>query len=137
MPLSIGLYQLLALSFVQDSVHHGHCDGPFAHLFFLLMWNLMCRASNCDDVLWQHVEWRGDALVIYFARSKTDQGGDKAKYPRHIYANPPQPQLCPILSLGIYMASYGVDVVQENRLFPGRNQYDRCVRELDARTHKF
>lgn len=73
-PLSMELYRMLATCFMADAVaDNGHCDGTFGHLFFVLMWNLMCRAANCDDILLQHIEWKGDAMAIYFGRQKTDQ----------------------------------------------------------------
>ncbi|CAM9448315.1 unnamed protein product, partial [Chrysoparadoxa australica] len=52
-----------------------HCDGPFAHLYFVLMWNLMCWSSNVPNVLLQHLEWKEDAAVVYFSQQKMDQTG--------------------------------------------------------------
>ena len=38
----------------------------------------------------------GDALVVDYALAKNDQEGEMT-YPRHIYANPSIPVICPIL----------------------------------------
>ena len=68
-------------------------DTTFGHLFLLLSWNLMCRASNTVRIYYQHIEWRNDALCIYFSHHKGDQSGDRPKDPRHIYANPLAPEV--------------------------------------------
>ncbi|EGZ24889.1 hypothetical protein PHYSODRAFT_374824, partial [Phytophthora sojae] len=56
--------------------------------------------------------------------------------PRHIYANPLRPALCPVLALGVFWATSSFE--GGDRLFPGGNQYERfrkClqrVQESDA-----
>ena len=128
LPLSFNAYRALGEALQSQSVAlNWHCDGPFNHLYFVLMWNLMCRASNCNMIRLEHLEWRNDALVIFFSRQKTDQAGDKSKYPRHVYANPLMPEICPILALGVYWLSFGIE---DGDLFSGRNQYDRFCKGL-------
>ena len=70
------------------------------------------------------MEWSEDALCVYFSHMKNDQTADQPRDPRHVYANPLMPEICPILSLGIYWLCYSFDP-SSNRLFPGANQYDR------------
>ncbi|KAH9135375.1 hypothetical protein AeRB84_019197, partial [Aphanomyces euteiches] len=48
----------------------------------------------------------GDALVIKIGRTKNDQEG-KMAWPRHVYANPFEPTICPILSLGLLVFTLG------------------------------
>lgn len=62
--------------------------------------------------------------------TKSDQGGEResSKDPRHVYANPLQPEICPILSLAMYFATY--PEVRGNVLFPGRVQDDRFSKQL-------
>ena len=52
--------------------------------------------GNGLGVCYEHMEWRGDAMCIYFAHMKNDQLGDRPRDPRHIYANPIIPEVCPI-----------------------------------------
>ncbi|EGZ24652.1 hypothetical protein PHYSODRAFT_406965, partial [Phytophthora sojae] len=62
---------------------------------------------------------------------KNDQSGDRPRDPRHVYANPLQPSICPVLALAIYWATTSFDT--DNRLFPGSDQYDRfrkCLQRL-------
>jgi len=55
----------------------------------------------------------------------------KFQGPRHIYANPIQPKICPILSLGMYWLVFGFDSNPESKhLFPGSNQYERFRKEV-------
>jgi hypothetical protein len=68
--------------------------------FFDNMLNLMCRSSNVSVSALHIWEWEEDALKIYFAHMKNDQGGDQPRDPRHVYANPKMPEICPITALG-------------------------------------
>jgi len=70
------------------------------------------------------MEWREDALCIYFCQMKNDQLGERPRDPRHVYANPLAPEICGILALAIYWACYSF-VDGEVQLFPGVNQYER------------
>jgi len=79
-----------------------------------------------------HLVWIEDALGVYFAHSKTDQGGDRPKDARHCYANPLQPPICVILSLAIYLACCPF-AKESKSLFSGSNQYERyskCLARL-------
>lgn len=102
----------------------------FAHIFMLLCWNLMCRAGNTETIYFSHMEWTSDALAIYFAHMKNDQQGERPKDPRHVYANPLRPEICPILALGIYFMCTPFGEKGE-RIFEGDHQYDRFSEALD------
>ncbi|KAG7365194.1 hypothetical protein IV203_038397 [Nitzschia inconspicua] len=81
------------------------------------------------SICWSHLEWRNDALGIYFAHMQNDQLEERPRDPRHIYANPILPEVCPILSLGIYMLTTPISP-SITQLFPGGNQYDRFRKVL-------
>ena len=68
-------------------------------------------------------------MVVQFAHSKTDMRGLEEAYKRHIYANPENPSICPILALSVYLASTptGGD---PGKLFGGVNQYERFRKNL-------
>ncbi|CAN0032252.1 unnamed protein product, partial [Phaeothamnion confervicola] len=53
------------------------------------------------------------------------QLGDRPRDPRHIYANPFQPEICPFLALGLYALAYKVGGSKNGKLFPGKDQYQR------------
>lgn len=69
----------------------------FSRTVLTTMWNLMSRVGNAVANCKNHLYWKDDSLIIYFAHEKTDQTQDKPGDPRHIYANPFQPSICPIL----------------------------------------
>jgi hypothetical protein len=79
-------------------------DGVFGHCFLLLTWNLGCRVNNTTNIRLQDIMWANnfDCFHILFAHSKTDLTGDNSQYPRHIFANPSDPIVCPVLSLAMY-----------------------------------
>lgn len=104
-------------------------DFIFMHCFLLLCWNLACRAGNCVSICFSHLEWRNDALCIYFAHMKNDQMGEKPRDPRHVYANPINPEICPILAMAIYLICF--PDLEQPQLFPGNNQYERYRKALE------
>ena len=124
-PLKFSLFKQMAAY----SLKSGKSGHTFAHLFLIMCWNLMCRAGNAVSIWISHMEWRVDALGIYFAHMKNDQLGERPRDPRHIYANPVNPEICPILSLGIYLMLFPA-VLSGSKLFPGGEQYDRFRRNL-------
>ncbi|POM77362.1 Hypothetical protein PHPALM_5262 [Phytophthora palmivora] len=66
-----------------------------------MSWNLMARAANNTvSIYYKHLEWREDALCVYFAHMKNDRRGAQPRDPRHVYANLMAAEMCPILPLG-------------------------------------
>ena len=71
--LSFELYSTIAKHLFESD----NKNAPFAHLFLLLSWNLMCRSSTTSIVKVKHLRVEGDAVVVYIARHKSDQEGDR------------------------------------------------------------
>lgn len=71
--------------------------------------------------------------MIYFAHEKTDHTQSKPGYARHIYANPYQPEICPILSLGIFFLIVDMTNTDSEQIFTGTNQYSRFERILQSK----
>ncbi|KAF0718558.1 Aste57867_1621 [Aphanomyces stellatus] len=93
-PMSVAGYRYLALHAMQSCSDFNL--SMTAHSFLVLCWNLMARSITTASIRLEHVTWRGDALVVEFGLAKNDQTGEMC-YPRHIYANPTCPDICPIL----------------------------------------
>jgi hypothetical protein len=72
----------------------------FAWPFMVLQWNLITRCGSVAAMMMQHINWEGDALLITIPKSKADQEGNNS-FPRHLYANPLQPVICPVLALAV------------------------------------
>ncbi|KAJ0399556.1 hypothetical protein ATCC90586_002932 [Pythium insidiosum] len=125
-PLSFELYCALC----ETTLQMGE-ESEFVRTFLVVTWNLMDRSSNTVMIHHSQMEWRGDALRVYFAYMKNDQMGERPRDPRHIYANPLRPAVCPILALGIYWAAFPFDKTS-SQLFPGSAQYDRFRKQLSS-----
>ena len=95
--------------------------GAFAAAFQTLMWSLMARSVNIGLIKLDHVSQVGDALVVRFAHTKTDQTGQNRIHPRHVYANPLKPEICPVLALGVYWLVCNPEDTTK-KLFKGSDQ---------------
>ena len=77
----------------------------------------MARADNVCNTHVDHVEWRHDSLVIFFAHSKGDQEGLNCTQPWHIYSNPLDPTICSVMALGKYLFSNPTILLGNSKLF--------------------
>jgi hypothetical protein len=100
-------------------------EADFVHLFLTLEWNLMARSDNCTNLHISHIEWRNDCLVFFFAKTKGDQTGEKSDSPWHVYSNPFEPCICPVIALAKYIFSNFDVATSKSTLFPGNDQYSR------------
>ncbi|EGZ26485.1 hypothetical protein PHYSODRAFT_484717 [Phytophthora sojae] len=90
----------------------------------------MCRAKSTESIRHAHLSWHEDSITITFAHMKNDQDGSRPRDPRHGYANPTMPEICPVLGLGVYFAVFGF--ARDGKLFPGGNQYRRFLKVLKS-----
>ena len=72
-PLCLQLFRFLGFELLVDVSR----ESIFARTFMIICWNLMARASNAFEVCINHMEWREDALCIYFCQMKNDQLGER------------------------------------------------------------
>jgi hypothetical protein len=103
---------------------YGTVDGLFACCYLLLTWNLACRAGSTSLLSFSDISWSNsfDLFAISFKHKKTDPLGDEAKYPRHIYANPISPLVCPVVALSLYLTCcFNANQRNDGYLFPGRS----------------
>ena len=102
----------------------------FANLFLSYYYNrnLMKRAENCVDCKITHVRFEDDCLVFEFAKSKGHQDGEEHVGPWHVYANPLEPHLCPVLAMARYLFMYPSVLVGKSALFEGKDQYSRYAK---------
>lgn len=63
---------------------------------------MFARSHSVASLMYSHFQWKDDAIVVTLPRHKGDQEGVRI-YPIHVYANPLDPMVCPILSLAIYV----------------------------------
>jgi len=128
-PMSAALYELICGWLLAL----GTMDGLFAHSVLMLTWNLSCRSQDTLLIKFKDINWSVcfDTFQVFFEHSKTDQLGDKSKYPHHLYSNPLVPCICPVMSLTLYFSScFNCPVMIDGYLFPGRDQEERFSKIL-------
>ncbi|KAH9116153.1 hypothetical protein AeMF1_009881 [Aphanomyces euteiches] len=81
-----------------------HSSSLAFHPFVTFCWNLMARSVSTASLQFEHITWKGDALLVQFCLTKSDQEGNFC-FPKHIYADPIKPEIFPILSLAILVFS--------------------------------
>ena len=66
-------------------------------------------------------------MIYYFGTLKGSQTGDRANDTCHVYSNPKNPTICPVIDLDKYFF-YHTDILTTNsKLFPGNHQYERFL----------
>jgi hypothetical protein len=96
----------------------------FAWVFMVLCWNLMGRANSIASINFQHIDWSQDCMTITYASSKTDKKGTKEGNTKHVYANPLEPAICPVLAVAVYLFCFARNG-QNSNMFPGEHASDR------------
>lgn len=61
-PMSFAGYRLLAKHALSRTVDLNM--AVFAHLFLLLCWNLIARTNSVSSIMFDHISWKQDAMVI-------------------------------------------------------------------------
>jgi hypothetical protein len=64
----------------------------------------MAHSNTIFSLLWNNFGWSGDCHTILYEKSMTNQEGEN-RVPRHVYANPDDSVICPILALEIKICS--------------------------------
>jgi hypothetical protein len=130
-PVTVVIYKALAKLALFAATTRTRFSS-FVHLFLLLCWNLFSRSCNVAKLRTHHFTWDNDALVIDMSKQKGDQAGDHI-LPKHIYANPYNPELCPILALALHVfsTSFREDNEDRSKIFMG-TPYDLFCKWLQA-----
>ena len=130
-PMSFSMYRWMCMQMMKLG---RLSDFVTSHAMLTLSWNLMCRISNTVEIKHSHLVWDNDSLGVIFVTMKNDQGGERPRDSRHVFANPLMPEICPILSLGLYLICYPTTIstmAEGIKLFPGGNQDDRFGNAID------
>ena len=95
-PIPMDLYKLISTWAVKEG-------NVMLHTWTLLQWNLMARSVNVEPLGLHNLKVFRDSLQFLYDQNKSDQEGAKTTV-KHVYANPLNPFICPVLSLGIYVS---------------------------------
>jgi hypothetical protein len=73
------------------------------HTYLLFSWNMLCRSDSSSSVNTTTLSWCNDALFVRIPKSKSKPQGAERTLENSfcIYANPVDPVVCSILSLGV------------------------------------
>lgn len=106
-------------------------EGIFGWVFMTLCWNLMSRGENVRSVMLKHFDWKNDCMTVTFAKHKGDATGEGLGNEKHVYANPLNPHICPILALAVLVFTYHRgEEVEMQTLFADGNSDDRFSKIL-------
>jgi hypothetical protein len=96
------------------------------HLYFVLSWNLICRSDSTAHLAYSCIGWTQDCLRIQIPKSKAlQQGANRGEnHEFSVYANPFQPQICPLLALALHVLSQDT-VPRTKLLFKEKSEQDR------------
>ena len=84
----------------------GTSTTSYAHLFFVLTWNLIARAIGVASMKYDFIHTDNGMIVVLPPRNKSNQAGDRVEG-KHIAANPFNPCICPVLALARHVFSDG------------------------------
>jgi hypothetical protein len=151
-PLSHAAFAMIAKKFMTGKPHHREEEKEqdrskrqttntwsnllFGWLFLVLQWNLMGRSNTVAKVLFSHLSWQEDSLLVFIPKHKGDQEGKSINKPKHVYANPFCPEICPIFALAVYVFSNSWKLTTganrtKNALFGGTEQEHRWANTLN------
>ena len=115
-PLSFQVYKKLCEILFKSNKNS---DIP-AQTFLVLEWNLISRAENCLTANISQIYFHQDSILFDFGKSKSDQEGIKnIDHPWHLYANPLDPIVCPLVALTRYLFPHPNILKGEESLFEG------------------
>ena len=103
-PLSFSGYRFLANKAMAQKTDFSL--AIFAHVFLLFCWNMIARCVSVSLLMFTHISWEEDSMVVIFPTTKSDKVG-KNSSPIHIFANRRCPEICPILWFAVYIWCMG------------------------------
>ncbi|CAM9390413.1 unnamed protein product, partial [Ectocarpus fasciculatus] len=127
-------YELLAFKFLtkeptQRAVAGNWGLSGFLWPYLIFLWNLMTRNDSVDSLMLSHMEFSEDALLVEEQCHKGDQVGEN-KFQKHVYSNPLNPSVCPILSLAVMIFGFENSVRGDQKLFTGSDSKGRFGRNM-------
>ena len=137
-------YKMLAEKFflstpIEETGKGNHKQGSWGQFIFgwvyvVLSWNLIARSVETGRIMLAHISWVNDALTIATPKHKgmlrmADFCGEMAV--AHLYANPFNPFICPVLAIAIliFSTTHGENT-RYLKLFEGTDTESRFAKIL-------
>ena len=124
-------YQIIAREFFRR-------EQFMSWAWLVLAWNTLCRHDNLKSLGFHMLHVSQDTIRTEFDRTKTNSSAQQSlseSNPKHVFANPTCPEICPYLALGIWLASSPRDGanVDVELVFPsGDSAHQAFQRQLKA-----
>lgn len=106
LPLSFRGYKFLSCKAMEQTTDYS--ASIFSNFFLIMCWNLIARCVSVGSLMYNHITWENDSMVVVFPSHKGDKEGKRCS-PKHVYANVAEPSICPILNFAIYIFTKGYD----------------------------
>ena len=106
LPLSFRGYKFLSCKAMEQTTDYS--ASIFSNFFLIMCWNLIARCVSVGSLMYNHITWENDSMVVVFPSHKGDKEGKRSS-PKHVYANVAEPSICPILNFAIYIFTKGYD----------------------------
>jgi len=113
-PLSFSGYRFIARKALDQKDDLGLAS--FAWCFLLFAWNLIARCVSVSSLMYDHIWWEEDAMVIVFPTQKNDKENKRVS-PKHVYANPRSLKSVRFWHLQFIFGALGFDEVTLKRQF--------------------
>ena len=94
-------------------------SGALAWTSTTAAWSLRARSVDVAGSRRSSTSLHGDCVRVHFDATKAMQGGEAERHPKHIFANPLQPEICSFLALGVLLLRNGVEC-DDDRMFSNK-----------------
>ena len=106
LPLSFRGYKFLSCKAMEQTTDYS--TSIFSNFSLIMCWNLIARCVSVGSLMYNHITWENDSMVVVFPSHKGNKEGKRCS-PKHVYANVAEPSICPILNFAIYIFTKGYD----------------------------
>lgn len=115
--ISFSSYEAVCKAFLKRSNKDSFVEGL---CFWTIDWSMIGRPDNIGPIVLDRIGVSGDALTLRLTKGKKQQEGDANAFAHafHIYSNPLNPMVCPVLWLSLHLMLHG-EGMSNGKLFAG------------------
>jgi len=98
--LKLEEYKRICTSLLSEGCNLSRKSFAQMHLFIVMSWNLCARADTTVSLHSSLLDWENDSSKVGIDKFKRNYNVVPVYY--HVFSNPIQPEICPILSLALH-----------------------------------
>ena len=121
-------------------IDNGSPDSVFSLCFFNNAMESYFKIRSDRNIFFKQVKWENNHQKNYFPKHKSDQIGLIKDEAKHDYSNPNDQSICPLRALASYLLVFPSIFVDENKLFPGKDQkkhFNTCFHRVTNPIHAY